>query len=143
MFFAPLSDARNPASKLITQHDFEKLFRNLNEIYSINTEFLKDLKQCAELQEAPSNQPRQTIGQVFLMYSEYFKAYGLYCAGHNAALATLKKLEVCVVICAANTNRGTNSLLNFAVLSLYERRDDVIDWLGSTQMQKIDFRILP
>lgn len=97
MFFAPLSDPNNPHSKLITQNDFEKLFRNLNEVYSINTEFLKDLKQASEFQQPninPNNKPRQTIGQVFLMYSEYFKCYGLYCAGHNAALATLKKLEV-------------------------------------------------
>jgi len=82
--FKPAFEKAPP--KLLSPSEVQTLFRHLPTLYTVNTQFLSELKQML------CSQPYPHVGPLFVKFSDFLKMYADYCAHREVQI---KLLEEC------------------------------------------------
>jgi len=72
----------------LTPENIHTIFSTINQIYSFNTELLKQLKEVASKWS-----PTQKLGDIFHSMAPYLKLYKTYCLNYDAAIECLQKAK--------------------------------------------------
>ncbi|GFS54750.1 hypothetical protein TNIN_484321 [Trichonephila inaurata madagascariensis] len=73
---------------MFSKERIETVFGNIKEIYSFQSQFLKELEDCLDKDSPHLSQ----IGNCFLNHKEEFKIYSQYCNNHPLAVSELQEL---------------------------------------------------
>ncbi|XP_055926414.1 spermatogenesis-associated protein 13-like isoform X5 [Argiope bruennichi] len=73
---------------MFSKERIETVFGNIKEIYTFQSQFLKELEECLDKESPHLSQ----IGNCFLNHKEEFKIYSQYCNNHPLAVSELQEL---------------------------------------------------
>uniref|UniRef100_A0A8C5LK20 Vav 1 oncogene n=1 Tax=Jaculus jaculus TaxID=51337 RepID=A0A8C5LK20_JACJA len=108
-----------PLQRFLKPQDMETIFVNIEELLSVHTHFLKEMK------EALATPAAATLYQVFIKYKERFLVYGRYCSQVESAskhldqVATAREdVQMKLEECSQRANNGRFSLRDLLMVPM-------------------------
>nr|2VRW_B Chain B, Proto-oncogene Vav [Mus musculus] len=108
-----------PLQRFLKPQDMETIFVNIEELFSVHTHFLKELK------DALAGPGATTLYQVFIKYKERFLVYGRYCSQVESAskhldqVATAREdVQMKLEECSQRANNGRFTLRDLLMVPM-------------------------
>ncbi|XP_044514395.1 proto-oncogene vav isoform X3 [Gracilinanus agilis] len=115
----PMLHFLKPLQRFLRAEDIEIIFINLEDLLSVHTCFLRDLKEALSANGAPD------LYQVFISYKERFLVYGRYCSQVESAskhldrVATMREdVQMKLEECSQRANNGRFTLRDLLMVPM-------------------------